>query len=43
MKDLKSELGGKLEDVVVALFLKPDEFDATECRQAISVRFYLLI
>lgn len=36
IKDLKSELGGKFEDVVLAMMLKPDEFDADECRRAIA-------
>jgi len=36
IKDLKSELGGKFEDAVMALMMKPDEYDADECRRAIS-------
>ena len=45
IKDLKSELGGKFEDVVLACMLKPEEFEAEECRKAISVstqNMYLL-
>jgi len=33
---LKSELGGNYEDVVLALFKKPDEYDATELRNALK-------
>lgn len=35
-KALKSELGGKYEDVVLALFKKPDEYDASQLRNAIQ-------
>ena len=38
MDDLKSELGGNYENVIVALLKKPDEFDASELHKAISVR-----
>ncbi|XP_065187997.1 annexin-B12-like [Sycon ciliatum] len=34
--DLKSELGGDFEDTVIALFLKPADFDATCLHKAIS-------
>lgn len=34
--DLKSELGGNYENVIVALLKKPDEFDASELHKAIS-------
>jgi len=33
---LKSELGGHYEDVVLALFHKPDEYDASELRSALK-------
>lgn len=35
-KELKSELGGHYEDVVLALFQKPDEYDAAELRNALK-------
>ena len=38
IKDLKSELGGRFEDVILALMEKPDEYDAKECHRAIEVR-----
>ena len=38
IKDLKSELGGRFEDAILALMEKPDEYDAKECRRAIEVR-----
>lgn len=36
IKELKSELGGHLEDVVVQLFKKPDEYDAWCLHDAMS-------
>lgn len=38
VKDLKSELGGKLEDLIVALMATPASYDANELRQAIKVK-----
>jgi len=35
-KALKSELGGHYEDVVLALFKRPDEYDASELRDALK-------
>eukprot|EP00918_Siedleckia_nematoides_P095806 GHVU01210245.1.p1 GENE.GHVU01210245.1~~GHVU01210245.1.p1 ORF type:complete len:321 (-),score=58.75 GHVU01210245.1:1955-2917(-) len=34
IKELKSELGGKLEDVIVALMMKPEEYLAHQLRRA---------
>jgi len=36
IKDLKSELGGKFEDVILGLMQTPAEYDASEIRKAIS-------
>lgn len=36
IQDLKSELGGHFEDVIIALMMKPDEYDAYELKRAIS-------
>ena len=38
MKDLKSELGGNFEDVVIAMMTVPAEYDAEQLRKAIKVR-----
>lgn len=35
---MKSELGGNYEDVVLAMFKKPDEYDASQLRKAMKVR-----
>lgn len=37
IKELKSELGGKLEAVVLALMMKPDEYLASQLRNAMKV------
>nr|KAG5713812.1 hypothetical protein BaRGS_024439 [Batillaria attramentaria] len=34
VQDLKSELGGRFEDAVIALMFKPEEYDAYELRRA---------
>ena len=36
---MKSELGGNYEDVVLAMFKKPDEYDASQLRKAMKVRY----
>jgi len=36
IKDLKSELGGKFEDVILAMMQTPAEYDASQIRNAIS-------
>jgi len=35
-ESLKSELGGNYEDVVLAMFKKPDEYDASQLRKAMK-------
>ena len=37
MKDLKYELGGHFEDIVVALMMPAADYDATSLRKAIKV------
>ncbi|VDM29562.1 unnamed protein product [Toxocara canis] len=43
LNDLKSELHGELEDVIVALMIPPPVSDARELRKAISVSFFELL
>ena len=38
VKDLKSELGGKLEDLIFALMSPPASYDANELHKAIKVK-----
>lgn len=42
MKDLRSELGGKFEDVVLGLMMSEPEYDAYELKRAMKV-FLILI
>lgn len=37
MNDLRSELGGRFEDLILALMLKPEEYDAQELRRSMAV------
>lgn len=37
LKDLKYELGGHFEDIVIALMMPAADFDATSLRKAIKV------
>ena len=38
IKELKSELGGKLKQTVIAMCDKPDVYDANELRKAMKVQ-----
>lgn len=39
VKDLRSELGGKLEDLILALMAPPAIYDANELHKAIKVTY----
>ncbi len=45
MKDLKDELSGNYEDVILALMMSPPDYDATTLRKAmkVSLPFLLMI
>jgi hypothetical protein len=39
VKDLKSELGGSFEKVILAMMMTPAEYDARELKRAMEVRY----
>ena len=41
IKDLKSELGGKFEDVVLGLMMSESEYDAYELKRAMKVILFI--
>lgn len=43
MHDLKSELTGNFENLVLAMLKSPSQFDASELREAIAVRFVRVV
>jgi len=42
ISELKSELSGNFEQVILALFMTPSEYDAQELRSAMKVGHWLL-
>ena len=43
VQDLKSELGGRFEDAVLALMFKAEEYDAYELRRAMRVSVWMVL
>lgn len=41
VKELKSEVSGHFEDVILALMMTPEEYDAHELRSAMKVRTHV--